>query len=128
MQKDDCIFCQIAKGEIPAQVVYEDDQVIAFDDLEPLMPVHTLIIPKEHYSDVDDDVPEDVLGHLFSCVQKVADIKGIHQDGFRCLINTGENASQSVRHLHIHVLGGGLMPRPNDQDWGSAASNAETDA
>ena len=128
MQKDDCIFCQIAKGEIPAQVVYEDDQVIAFDDLEPLMPVHTLIIPKEHYSDVADDVPGDVLGHLFSCVQKVADIKGIHQDGFRCLINTGENASQSVRHLHIHVLGGGLMPRPNDQDWGSAASNAETDA
>ena len=128
MQKDDCIFCQIAKGEIPAQVVYEDDQVIAFDDLEPLMPVHTLIIPKEHYSDVADDVPEDVLGHLFSCVQKVADIKGIHQDGFRCLINTGENASQSVRHLHIHVLGGGLMPRPNDQDWGSAAPNAETDA
>ncbi|MBE6465984.1 MAG: histidine triad nucleotide-binding protein [Eggerthellaceae bacterium] len=124
MHDENCIFCKIAKGEIPTSVVYEDDKVIAFDDMEPLMPVHTLIIPKDHYSDVADNVPEDVLGHLFATVQKVADIKGIHEDGFRLLVNTGENASQSVRHLHVHVLGGGLMPRPNDQDWGTAATNA----
>lgn len=126
MQQDDCIFCQIAAGKIPASVVYEDDTVIAFDDLEPLMPVHTLIIPKDHYSDVADNVPEEILGKVFAAVQKVADIKGIHEDGFRCLINTGEHASQSVRHLHVHVLGGGLMPRPNDQDWGPAASCASS--
>ena len=121
---EDCIFCKIASGEIPTNVVYEDANVIAFDDTEPLMPVHTLIIPKQHYSDIADNVPEEVLGHVFGAVQKVAEIKGVKEDGFRLLINTGENASQSVKHLHIHVLGGGLMPRPNDQDWGTSATNA----
>ncbi len=125
MQDKDCIFCKIAAGEIPAKVVFEDEYVIAFDDLEPLMPVHTLIIPKDHYSDIADDVPEETLGHVFAAVQKIADIKGIHEEGFRCLVNTGENASQSVKHLHIHVLGGGWMPRPNDQDWGPNATNVE---
>lgn len=122
---DDCIFCKIASGEIETNKVYEDEHVVAFDDMEPLMPVHTLIIPKAHYSDIADDVPVDVLGNLFASVQKVADIKGVHEDGFRCLINTGENASQSVRHLHVHMLGGGWMPRPNDQDWGPNATNLE---
>ncbi|MBR2834098.1 MAG: histidine triad nucleotide-binding protein [Coriobacteriales bacterium] len=125
MIDENCIFCKIGAGEIPTNPVYEDDRVIAFDDLEPLMPVHTLIIPKNHYANIGDNVPEDELGHLFGTVQKVAEIKGIAKDGYRLLINTGENASQSVKHLHIHVLGGGLMPRPNDQDWGSAATNAD---
>lgn len=125
MHDENCIFCKLAQGEIPTKVVYEDEHVLAFDDMEPLMPVHTLIIPKDHYSDIADNVPEEVLGHLFGSVQKVAEIKGIREDGFRLLVNTGENASQSVKHLHIHVLGGGLMPRPNDQDWGTAATNAD---
>lgn len=124
MKDEDCIFCKLASHEIPTTIVYEDDRVMAFDDMEPLMPVHTLIIPKDHYADIADNVPEEVLGHLFASVQKVAEIKGIREDGFRMLINTGENASQSVKHLHIHLLGGGLMPRPNDQDWGAAATNA----
>ena len=118
---DDCIFCKIAAGEIPTNAVYEDDYVIAFDDLEPLMPVHTLIIPKDHYSDIADNVPAETLGHVFSAVQKVAEIKGLTERGFRLLVNTGEDASQSVKHLHVHVLGGGWMPRPNDQDWGPAS-------
>lgn len=125
MKDEDCIFCKLASHEIPTNVVYEDENVLAFDDMEPLMPVHTLIIPKEHYADIADNVPEEVLGHLFGSVQKVAEIKGVREDGFRMLINTGDNASQSVRHLHIHLLGGGLMPRPNDQDWGTAATNAD---
>ena len=96
--------------------------VFSADDNEPLMPVHCLIIPKEHYSDVADDVPEELLGHLFKVVQKVSDITGIHEGGFRLLLNTGDDASQSVRHLHIHMLGGHKMPRPNDQDWSYEAN------
>ena len=70
MIKDDCIFCKIGAGEIPVQPVYEDEYCIAFPDMEPLMPVHVLIIPKDHYSDVADDVPQELLGHLFKVVQK----------------------------------------------------------
>lgn len=124
MKDPDCIFCKIGAGEIPTKVVYEDEYVIAFDDMEPLMPVHTLIIPKDHYRNIGDNVPEETLGHVFSTVGKIADIKGIAEDGYRLLINTGENASQSVKHFHVHVLGGGWMPRPNDQDWGPNATNA----
>ena len=123
MHKDDCIFCKIATGEIPTSKVYEDDDVIAFDDMEPLMPVHTLIIPKDHYSDLSDDVPPEVLGKLFAKVGPVAAQKGL-VNGYRVLVNTGEDASQSVKHLHVHILGGGFMPRPNDQDWGESATNA----
>ena len=123
MKDENCIFCKIGAHEIPTSVVYEDEWVIAFDDMEPLMPVHTLIIPKDHYSDVGDNVPEETLGHLFGAIGKVAEIKGL-TNGYRCLVNTGDDASQSVRHLHVHVLGGGWMPRPNDQDWGPNATNA----
>ena len=72
----DCIFCKIAAGEVPATVVYEDDMVIAFDDLSPMMPVHTLIIPKEHHANIGDDVPDELMGHLFNTVKKVAEIQG----------------------------------------------------
>lgn len=123
MQKDDCIFCKIAKGEIPTNKVYEDDDVVAFDDLEPLMPVHALVIPKEHYSDLSDNVPPELLGKVFSKVAQVAAMKEL-DNGYRVLVNTGEDASQSVKHFHVHILGGGFMPRPNDQDWGEFATNA----
>lgn len=125
MKDENCIFCKIGAGEIPTSKAYEDENVIAFDDMEPLMPVHTLIIPKEHYANIGDNVPEEVLGHVFGAVKKVAEIKGLSERGYRLLVNTGEDASQSVKHLHVHVLGGGHMPRPNDQDWGSAATNAQ---
>lgn len=124
MQDDNCIFCKIARHEVPAKKVYEDDQVIAFDDMEPLMPVHTLIIPKDHYRDIIDDVPDETLAHVFQTVKKIAEIKGL-DNGFRILVNTGDDASQSVKHFHVHILGGGHMPRPNDQDWGEAATNAD---
>ena len=124
MRDENCIFCKIAAHEIPTKKVYEDDMCIAFDDMEPLMPVHTLIIPKDHYTGLDDDVPEEVLGHCLGVVKTVAEIKGL-KNGWRVMINTGHDASQSVRHFHVHVLGGGLMPRPNDQDWGRFATNAD---
>ena len=89
----DCIFCKIANHEIPSTVVYEDDQVIAFDDLNPQAPVHTLVIPKKHYSDI---------AHA---IQEVAKVKGL-EDGFRVISNKGVNAGQTVMHFHMHVLGG----------------------
>ena len=124
MIDENCIFCKIATHQIPTKQVYEDDYVIAFDDMEPLMPVHTLIIPKQHYRNVGDNIPLDILGHTMAAVKTVAEIKGLTERGYRCLINTGDDASQSVKHFHVHILGGGLMPRPNDQDWGEAATNA----
>ena len=123
MTDQDCIFCKIIAGEIPTNKVYENEYVMAFDDMEPLMPVHTLIVPKDHYRDIGDDVPEETLGHLFAAVKEVAALKGL-TNGYRLMVNTGEDASQSVKHLHVHLLGGGWMPRPNDQDWGPNATNA----
>ncbi|MBR2683399.1 MAG: histidine triad nucleotide-binding protein [Atopobiaceae bacterium] len=123
MHDENCIFCKIAAGEIPTNKLYEDDVCIVFRDLEPLMPTHVLIIPKDHYRDITDDVPPETLGHCFSVVKKIAQMEGL-DNGFRILVNTGDDASQSVKHFHIHILGGGLMPRPNDQDWGASATNA----
>lgn len=113
MRKDDCIFCKIAAGEIPATVVYEDDAVMAFEDLNPMMPVHTLIIPKDHYANIADGIPDETMAHLMQTVGKVADIKGIRESGFRTLVNTGDDACQTVHHVHVHVLGGAKM---NDGD------------
>ncbi|MDO4182933.1 MAG: histidine triad nucleotide-binding protein [Coriobacteriia bacterium] len=109
----DCLFCKIAAGEIPSTKVYEDDRVLAFEDLNPMMPVHTLIIPKNHYDNIADNIPDDEMGYLFNTVKKVADIKGVTKSGFRVTVNTNDDACQSVHHAHIHVLGGGKM---NDGD------------
>ena len=109
MADNDCIFCKIAKGEIPSTKVYEDEKVLAFEDLNPLAPVHVLIIPKEHYDNVGDNVPEDVLGYLLATVKKVAQIKGIEESGYRVTINTGADGGQTVNHLHVHVNGGAKL-------------------
>ena len=101
----DCIFCKIASHEIPSTTVYEDDQVIAFDDLNPQAPVHTLVIPKKHYADITDGVPAVTLAAMTSAIAKVADAKGLG-DGFRVISNKGADAGQTVMHFHMHVLGG----------------------
>ena len=106
---EDCIFCKIAAGEIPSTKVYEDDQVLAFEDLNPMMPVHTLIVPKEHHANIGDDIPDALMGHLFNTVKKVAEIKGIAESGHRVIVNTGDDACQTVHHVHVHVLGGAPM-------------------
>lgn len=106
----DCLFCKLVAGEIPAQVVFEDDDVIAFDDINPQLPVHTLIIPKEHYAHIADDVPNELLGKIFATVKRVAELKGVDKTGYRVVANTGEDGRQTVHHLHVHVLGGALMP------------------
>lgn len=101
----DCIFCKIAAHEIPSTVVYEDELVIAFDDLSPQAPVHTLVIPKEHYQDITDGVPAETLAAMVHAIGEVAKAKGLDA-GFRAISNKGADAGQTVMHFHMHVLGG----------------------
>ncbi|WP_297184133.1 histidine triad nucleotide-binding protein [uncultured Enorma sp.] len=101
----DCIFCKIAAHEIPSTVVYEDELVIAFDDLSPQAPVHTLVIPKEHYQDITDGVPAETLAAMVHAIGEVAKAKGLGT-GFRVISNKGADAGQTVMHFHMHVLGG----------------------
>ena len=106
---DDCIFCKIANGEIPSSIFYETEDLVAFDDLNPQMPVHCLIVPKAHYANLAADVPGEVFAKLFAAVPVVAHMKGIDESGYRVVINTGKDAGQTVQHLHVHVLGGAPM-------------------
>mgnify|MGYP004445209149 CR=1 FL=1 len=108
---EDCLFCKIIKGDIPSKKVYEDDICYAFDDIFPEAPVHTLVVPKVHYENLQDNVPADVLAHMFEVVHEVAKIKGIYESGYRTVINTGPDSAATVAHLHIHVLGGVKMGR-----------------
>ena len=101
----DCIFCKIAAHEIPSTTVYEDELVIAFDDLSPQAPVHTLVIPKEHYENIVDGVPAETLAAMVHAIGEVAKAKGLEQ-GFRVISNVGADAGQTVMHFHMHVLGG----------------------
>ncbi|MCL4078918.1 histidine triad nucleotide-binding protein [Coriobacteriia bacterium Es71-Z0120] len=105
----ECVFCMIARGEIPAKVVYSDEHVIAFDDIAPQAPVHTLIIPKVHYDRMGPDVPSEVTCALFAAVPKVAEAKGVAESGYRVIVNNGPDAMQTVEHLHVHVIGGRRM-------------------
>lgn len=112
----DCIFCKIANGEIPSEFLYEDDNVVAFRDLNPQAPVHVLVVPKAHHDNFVDDVPAETLLSMELAVKAVAEATGIAESGFRCIMNTGADGGQSVMHLHLHVLGGrplseGLLPR-----------------
>lgn len=106
---DDCIFCKVARKEIPASVVFENDDLLAFDDIAPQAPVHTLIIPKQHFDGLSSEVPEGLLGKLLRAVDEVARIKGIRESGYRVIVNTGAEAGQTVPHLHLHVMGGRRM-------------------
>lgn len=105
----DCVFCMIGRGEIPAAIVYEDEHVVAFDDIAPQAPVHTLIIPRAHYASIADAVPPEVIWSVMAAVPRVAEIKGVAESGYRVIINTGPDAAQSVHHFHVHVLGGRAM-------------------
>lgn len=92
MRKEDCLFCKIVAGEVPSTKVYEDERVLAFEDVSPQMPVHTLIVPKNHYDNIGDNIPDDEMGHLFNTVKKVAGLKGIAERGYRVIVNTNDDA------------------------------------
>ena len=104
----DCIFCKIVDGKIPCTKVYEDEKVLAFDDIQPMAPVHVIIIPKEHISTMlDIDVSQNnITNCLIEAAQKVAKIKNIAERGFRTVINCNAEGGQVVFHLHMHLLGG----------------------
>lgn len=104
----DCIFCKIVRGEMPCSKVYEDDKVLAFNDIDPQAPVHVLVIPKKHYDSIldikDDEI--DIVAHIHKIINKIAKEKGIDKTGFRIVNNCGEDANQVVKHIHYHILGG----------------------
>jgi len=102
----DCIFCKIASGEIPSNKAYEDDKILAFHDLDPQAPVHVLVIPKKHISSLDKAGEEDaeLLSHIMLKVKEIAKSLGL-DNGYRVVINTGEDGGQTVNHLHVHILG-----------------------
>ena len=110
----DCLFCKIREGEIPADIIYQDDDVMAFNDVNPQAPTHLLIIPKKHLSTVNDVEPTDelMMGKLFSAAKKIAAEKGISDDGYRLVVNTNEQAGQTVFHIHMHFLAGRIMTWP----------------
>lgn len=102
----DCLFCKIIAGEIPSAKVYEDDKVYAFKDISPVAPVHVLVVPKKHYSSVMEVDDPEVFGQIFEVIQKLAKEFGVSEDGFRIINNCGDNACQSVKHIHFHLVGG----------------------
>lgn len=103
----DCLFCKIIKGDIPSKLVYEDDVCYAFEDINPVAPVHVLFIPKRHIDGVDKLTEEDAkaVGHIFLKIEEVAKKLEL-DDGYRVVSNVGEDGGQSVRHLHFHLIGG----------------------
>lgn len=110
----DCLFCRIGSGQIPAKVVLQDDEVLAFDDINPQAPVHVLVIPKRHVAALNDAGAGDqaLLGRLLETAALVARKKGIAESGYRVVANTGRDGGQTVFHLHLHVMGGRHMSWP----------------
>ncbi|MCL0056736.1 histidine triad nucleotide-binding protein [Dehalococcoidia bacterium] len=107
-----CIFCKIINKEIPADIVYQDDEIIAFKDIAPVAPVHLLIIPKKHILSVNNLELEDkeLIGRLFLTARKIAKEQGVSETGYRLVINIGKDAGQTIDHLHLHLLGGKKLP------------------
>lgn len=104
----DCLFCKIANKEIPATIVYEDEEILAFKDINPIAPVHILIIPKKHLDSVKEMKKEDeiLIGKIHSVINRIAKEQGISETGYRIMTNSGKDAGQEVMHLHFHLLGG----------------------
>jgi histidine triad (HIT) family protein len=105
---ENCLFCRIVAGTIPSTIVYRDDKVTAFQDIQPRAPVHVLVVPNEHVASTNDlDEGHDaVIGYLIRITQVVAREQGVAESGYRLVVNTGADAMQSVAHLHVHILGG----------------------
>lgn len=107
----DCLFCKIIAGEIPSTVVYQDENCIAIRDINPQAPTHVLVIPRKHYCCLTTAATEapTLVGNLMKACVKVAELEGLLEDGYRVVTNIGENGAQTVKHLHLHVLGGVKM-------------------
>jgi histidine triad (HIT) family protein len=105
---DDCLFCKIARGEIPSEKVYSDDEFYAFRDIHPAAPVHVLVIPRKHIERISDATEADtvLMGKLLLVANKVADQEGIRESGFRYVISCNKDGGQLVFHIHLHIVGG----------------------
>lgn len=105
---NDCLFCKIIKKEIPSTIVYEDEEILAFRDINPVAPVHVLVIPKKHIDSLVNMSKEDeaLVGKICTTINKIAKQEGIDQKGFRVIVNCGEDGGQEVKHLHFHLIGG----------------------
>ena len=105
---EDCLFCKIIKGEIPSTKVYEDEEILAFNDINPAAPIHILVIPKKHIESLANMQKEDeaVVGKIYGVINKIAEEKGFKDNGYRVIVNCGKDAGQEVMHLHFHVLAG----------------------
>ena len=104
----DCIFCKIAGGDIPAELIYESDEVVAFNDINPVAPVHVLIIPKRFFAttmDMSEEAPE-LFGSMFKVSSVIARKKGVDKSGFRIILNTNADGGQEIFHVHMHMMGG----------------------
>lgn len=109
---DDCLFCKIIQGAIPATKVYEDDTVLAFRDIQPQAPTHILVIPKAHFSSISTATDPALVGTVMLQAANIARSEGLEESGFRLVTNHGEGAGQSVFHWHVHLLGGRPMRWP----------------
>jgi histidine triad (HIT) family protein len=109
-----CIFCKIARGEIPATLVHEDEHVVAFRDLNPQAPTHVLVIPRRHVATLNDltDADGELIGRMYLAAKRVAERDGIAEEGYRTVVNCNAAAGQSVFHIHLHLLGGRPMDWP----------------
>lgn len=110
----DCLFCKIASGAIPVEFVYEDENVVAFRDINPQAPLHTLVVPRRHISTLNDLQPDDaeLVGRMYLAAKRVAADAGVAEPGYRTVFNCNAQAGQTVFHLHLHVLGGRAMQWP----------------
>lgn len=114
MTDPDCIFCRIADGEIPGDIVYDDDEVVAFRDISPQAPTHILIIPRDHIPSVNElaDGHKGLAGHMTLVARDLADAEGVSESGYRLVLNTGDDGGQAVHHIHMHLLAGRSMGWP----------------
>lgn len=114
MSNDDCLFCKILNGDIPADIIYESDSAIAFRDINPHAPTHVLVIPRKHIPTINDldDSDSDVISSLYKAARDIARQEGIADDGYRTVMNCNEGAGQTVFHIHLHVLGGRVLGWP----------------
>lgn len=105
---EDCIFCKIINKQIPSEIIYEDSDIMAFKDIQPVAPVHILVVPKKHISSVLElsELDEFLIGKIYSVIKKLAKDLGVDEEGFRIVTNCGENAGQTVKHIHFHLIGG----------------------
>lgn len=110
--ENNCLFCKIINHEIPAGVVYEDENILCFHDISKMAKEHVLVIPKEHISSINDicENNSSYVRHIFEEIPNITEKLGIKDTGYRAIINTGDDASQSVKHLHVHILGGEKLP------------------